>query len=417
MIGFAAAMDLTMAALVVEPMKRDLSLSDVQIGLLQGTAYGVAYGICSMPFGRLIDSVRRTRLMVAGALIWVAALGVTAAARDVAPLVACRATLGGMTALLIPASLSLVGDLFPPERRSVAIGLLTAGQALGQGFGLYAGGRAFDALSQAYLENHTSLGNLAPWRVLYVIAAMLCLLLVPALASLREPARQERTGGPGSIGNALRRLWSFRGFIAPLLGALLFSVIPFQATSLWVAPLLMRKFALSPGQFSGWLSAITLGGGIMGAISGGALAELCRRHMGPRAVLLPALAAAVAAAPLSLFGISPDLPVFGFMLAVSLFCAGLIPTLGVLAFTLNIPNEIRGLAVGVYVMISALFGTATAPAVIALVSRAMGGEAMLGPALATVSVPCFLASAVFFGLAIRSRANIEQKAHSCEIVR
>ncbi len=339
MVGFVAAMDLTMAALVVEPMKRELALSDVQIGLLQGSAYGVAYGICSMPFGRLIDSMRRTRLMVAGALVWVAALAATSVAHRLAPLIACRAALGCMTALLIPASLSLVADLFPPERRSMATGLFTAGQALGQGFGLYAGGLAFDALGRAYAADPASLGGLSPWRVLYLAAAACCLALLPALASLREPARQERMAEPGSTGAALRLLWNYRGFIAPLLAALLFSVIPFQAASTWTAPVLMRRFGLSPGQFAGWLSAVTLGGGIAGAVGGGGLAELCRRRLGPRGVLIPAFVAALAAAPLSLFALMPNLGLFLLLLTPSLFCAGLIPTLGAVAFTLNIPTR------------------------------------------------------------------------------
>ncbi len=61
-----------------------------------------------------------------------------------------------------------------------------------------------------------------------------------------------------------------------------------------------------------------------------------------------------------------------------------------MAFTLNIPNEVRGLAVSIYVMGAALFGSAVAPALTAPVSRAMGGEPMLGPAIAVVSVPCLL---------------------------
>ena len=406
MVGFVAAMDLTMAALVVEPMKRELTLSDVQVGLLQGTTYGVAYAVCSMPFGRLIDNTRRTRLMLAGALVWVAALGATSVAHNLAPLIACRAALGGMTALLIPASLSLVADLFAPEQRSMATGLFTAGQAVGQGFGLYAGGLAFDALGRAYASDHASLGGLSPWRVLYVAAALFCLALLPALASLREPARQERTAEPGGTGAALRLLWAYRSFMVPTLAALLFSVVPFQAATAWVAPVLMRKFALSPGQFAGWLSAVTLGGGIAGAVSGGVLAEACRRRLGPRGVLVPALAAALVAAPLSLFALMPNLALFLLLLAPSLFCAGLIPTLGAVAFTLNIPNEVRGLAIGIYVMGAALFGSAVAPALTALVSQAIGGETMLGAAIAVVSVPCLLASAGFFGVAIRKKKGL-----------
>ncbi len=77
-----------------------------------------------------------------------------------------------------------------------------------------------------------------------------------------------------------------------------------------------------------------------------------------------------------------------------------------MAFTLNIPNEVRGLAVSIYVMGAALFGSAVAPALTAPVSRAMGGEPMLKPAIAVVSVPCLLVSALFFGIAIRRGRDV-----------
>jgi hypothetical protein len=90
---------------------------------------------------------------------------------------------------------------------------------------------------------------------------------------------------------------------------------------------------------------------------------------------------------------------------MGLFCNAVVQMVGVLAFTLNLPNEIRGLGLGVYTLVAALLGIATAPAAIALVSRALGGEAMLGQAIAIVSVPCAILSALFFGLAMRGRAT------------
>ncbi|MFD1961012.1 hypothetical protein ACFSHP_22060 [Novosphingobium panipatense] len=47
-------------------------------------------------------------------------------------------------------------------------------------------------------------------------------------------------------------------------------------------------------------------------------------------------------------------------------------TIGVIAITLNVPNEIRGLALGANVFVSAVFGAATAPTAIALLSSALG---------------------------------------------
>jgi len=73
--------------------------------------------------------------------------------------------------------------------------------------------------------------------------------------------------------------------------------------------------------------------------------------------------------------------------------------------SLNIPNEIRGLCIGAYVLVVALFGTDTVPMAVALVSRALGGETMLDQAIALVSAPSATASAICFGVTMRSRAR------------
>ncbi len=404
LVGFVTALEAAMAPLLIEPMKRDLSLSDVQIGLLQGTAFGLAYGLTSMPLGRLIDSGTRTRQLTAGLVLYAVAMAGSAFAHGIGLLLVCRALLGMVTALLLPASISLLADLFRPDRRTVATSLFVVGQACGQAVGIFAGGIVFDAVSRLLVIDPGRLGGLTAWRTLYLGAAAICLLLVPLLATLREPARQERQEEARSTSSALRELWAYRGFIAPLVAGLLFSTIALQAPAVWAAPLLVRDFGLTPGGFAGWLGAVTLGGGILGTLAGGQLAELGRRRGGSRGVLLPAFVAVLAVAPLSCFALAPSVRLFATMLALILFCFGLVQTVGVLAFTLNIPNEIRGLGLGVYTLVAALFGTATAPAATALVSRALGGEAMLAQAIVVVSAPSAVVSALFFGLAMRGHA-------------
>ena len=222
---------------------------------------------------------------------------------------------------------------------------------------------------------------LLPQRLAFITAmdiTMTGLLIEP----MNEPARQERGGEIRSGFLALLKLWSYRAFIAPMLAASLFSVIALHFASVWAAPVRIRTFGQTPGRFAGWLSGITLAGGIVGALAGGRLAKLARRRGG--------------------------LPLFAVMLGLELFCAGLISTIGIVALTLNIPNEIRGLCIGAYMLVVALFGTATAPMAIAFVCRALGDEAKPGQAIARVSAPSAVASAICFGFAMRSDARLRR---------
>lgn len=192
----------------------------------------------------------------------------------------------------------------------MATSLFAGGQACGQAAGILIGGAAFDFLARTA----PSVAGLTPWRTLYVTAAAVCGVLLVLVFTLREPVRQEMELA-GDTRGGWRELWAYRGFLAPLLGGLLFSVIAVQAAHVWAAPLLMRTFDLSPGDFAGWLSAVTLTGLIIGALAGGQLAELGRRRGGRSGVLLPAAIAAFASAPLALFAVAPNLPGFAVLLA------------------------------------------------------------------------------------------------------
>lgn len=400
-LGFFLSMDITLTTLLIEPMKRDMSLTDLEVGLLQGTAFGLALGIASIPAGRLIDRTVRMRLLIGGLCAWIAAMIVTGLAPNFLSLVVGRAILGANAALLVPAAFSLAADLYPPERRSVATSLLVVGQATGQGIGILAGGLAFDRLTGWHEADPDLLFGLPPWRLLYLAAALLGIVILLLLAPIREPARQEQKDQSGKTSVALRELWQYRGFLLPLIVALLLSQVTIQAASVWATPILIRNHHLTPGQFAGWLSAVLLIGGIAGAAGSGLLGKLGQLYGGRAGVLVPAVIAALAIAPLSLFGMTTSVPLFAVMLTAHIFAGAVVATLGVIAITLNIPNEVRGLALGTNTLLTAIFAGATAPPLIALVSSSFGGESQLGVAIAALCVPCAMGAALCFTRTIR----------------
>lgn len=89
------------------------------------------------------------------------------------------------------------------------------------------------------------------------------------------------------------------------------------------------------------------------------------------------------------------------MLGLAIMFGAAIAIVGLVAITLNMPNEVRGLAIGASIFMTAVFGVATGPAAIAFVSVWLGGETMLGSAIAAVAAPCSLIAALFFVMAMR----------------
>lgn len=399
LLGFVLTTDITLTSLLIEPMKRDLRLTDVEVALVQGTAYGLALGVASLPMGRLIDSVSRRLLLAIGLGTWAVALCVIGLSGSLGTLIGGRMALGVVAALVVPAGFSMAADLFPPERRSVSTSLLVAGQALGQGCGILFGGLAFDALTRAGWP-----GSLQPWRTLYLAAALVGVVLILLLIPLREPRRQERRAVGSDTRRAIRELWSYRAFLVPLTLGLLFAQVTIQAAAIWASPMLIRR-GLTPGTFAGWLGPVLLVGGILGSLAGGWLAEAGRRRAGRRGVLIPAAILAGLIAPASLFPLASSLALFGALLGAHVFAGAVAATIGVISITLVIPNEIRGLALGMNTFVAAVFGAAGAPAAVALISRALGGEQMLSYAFAALCIPAALLATLALILAARSRAE------------
>ena len=60
-------------SLLVDQIKADLKISDFQISLIQGLAFAIFFTVASIPIGRLIDRVNRTRAIAVGIAAWSAA--------------------------------------------------------------------------------------------------------------------------------------------------------------------------------------------------------------------------------------------------------------------------------------------------------------------------------------------------------
>ena len=57
-------------ALLVQPIKADLGMSDAQIGLLNGIAFGLFFAFMGMPLGWLADRWSRIGTIILGVGIW-----------------------------------------------------------------------------------------------------------------------------------------------------------------------------------------------------------------------------------------------------------------------------------------------------------------------------------------------------------
>src|SRR4051812_38105705 len=65
-----SAIDRTVLNLLMQPIKQDFSLTDTQLGLLQGAAFGFVHTAMTIPLGLLADRAARNRIISCGVAFW-----------------------------------------------------------------------------------------------------------------------------------------------------------------------------------------------------------------------------------------------------------------------------------------------------------------------------------------------------------
>jgi MFS family permease len=153
-------------------LRQALHISNADIGLLVAVTSAVA-AVASLPFGALVDRVRRTGLLTWTIVLWGAAMLASATAPSFGALLIDRVFLGAVTAAAGPAVASLVGDWFPSAERGRIYSYILSGELLGAGLGFAVTGD-IAALS---------------WRLAFIILALPTIPLALWMSRLPEPRR------------------------------------------------------------------------------------------------------------------------------------------------------------------------------------------------------------------------------------
>jgi len=186
--------DRAMFTLLIQPIKQAFLLSDVQIGLLSGLSFGLAYSIFSLPVGWLSDFWPRNRILAAGALIWTSATATCGIASSLLTLFICRIGVGVGEAVVYPTAMTTVSDVVPRQRVSHAIGTVITGGFVGSGLALIGGGLILRTLGE---HGHIALpliGVVSAWRFAFLAAAVPGFFLAPLLVfTVRDPRHAPAT--------------------------------------------------------------------------------------------------------------------------------------------------------------------------------------------------------------------------------
>ncbi len=184
--------DRQIVSILAVDIKRDLNLTDADMGFLMGAAFAVFYALFGIPLGRLADNWNRVKLLSVGLALWSTMTALSGFARNQITLSLARMGVGIGEATASPTAYSLISDYFPKKQRATALAIYSSGLYLGGGVSLFIGAKVV----QAWNDAHPSGGPLGRvgWQAAFLVVGIPGLLLALWVASLREPKRGAMDG-------------------------------------------------------------------------------------------------------------------------------------------------------------------------------------------------------------------------------
>jgi MFS family permease len=362
--------DRTILSLLVGPMRRELQISDTQVGLLQGLAFALFYTICGLPIGHLADRYNRRNIIAIGILVWSAATALCAGARSFTSLFLARMGVGVGEAALSPAAFSLISDYFPKERLSAALSVYSMGVFIGSGLALMVGGLVVQAVTQLPSMEVPLVGLIAPWRFTFLAVGLPGVLVALLVYTIREPLRRnalrlhDGQAARLSVGEAaaqLRMRWESVLGVSVGMGGQAMCTYSFTA---WGPTFFQRLHGWTPAQTGRNLGMVILLTGCAGMYLGGALSDRWLKQGIREAPLKVGVLSAIFTA--LFFGVAFLTP--GASAGWTL--GWLVPALFFLAFPIGsayaslqliFPNQVRGQVTALLLVIFNLIGLTLGP--------------------------------------------------------
>jgi MFS family permease len=394
-----AIVDRIAIALLVQPIRADLGISDAQMGLLQGFAFGIFYSVFAIPIGWLADRHSRRAVLATGIVLWSAATMLCGLAQGFGQFFLARVGVGIGEASVTPAGSSLIADYFPPGERGRAYGAFMLGSTLGVGLAYFIGAFAIAASGRLRDIAPAWLGGVADWQIVFFLIGMPGLLLaVLVFGTIGEPLRRDRllaamTAGARPLLDLIRRNTSTYLII---IGGAALNLIVIYAHLAWFPTLFIRNHGWTAARVSVAFGSAVLPIGIVSAVTAGWLLNGLARRGRSDAPLLVMLAHA---AFFIVFGtavcLAPTAP-----LAYAAFVVVTIPAAWTYAAALTAlnqitPNELRGQMTGAYTLVTGLVSMGIGAYAVGLLSdEVFVGPQGVGSSLAAVTLACSALSAL-----------------------
>ena len=272
--------DRQILAILLPAIRDEFQVGDTILGLLAGTAFALFYVTLGIPIAQLADRFNRRNLIALAVAVWSGMTALSGFAANIWQLTLARVGVGIGEAGCSPPAHSMIADLYPPERRSSAMGFYTLGISAGIMLAYLAGGWVADNIG---------------WREAFFVVGIPGLLLAVLVRfTVQEPQRgasEQRadSGQRPSLLVVMRFLLARRSFLYMAVGAGISSFVGYAVVN-FLPSFIVRSFGMNVALLGLWLGLIYGISGGFGFFMGGYLADHIGRSGHRRALTFIALA-------------------------------------------------------------------------------------------------------------------------------
>lgn len=288
-VTFFALLDRQILILLAEPIRRDLGLSDLELGMIQGFGVALFAALASLPLGWASDRFDR-RLVLAVCITWWSAAVVGAGlSNSFGALLVSGAMVGAGEAGLAPVMYALIPLLFFGRERQVANSIAAMASVGGGALAFTAAGQIIAWAGSAGPGLPAPLAGMAHWRLSLFAAAAFAPFMILLVLSIRArravPVEKTDATADGlATETASAYFWRRRSpYLRFYLGGAMGS-FAFMALSVWLAVAAARVFEQAPGQIGGAFGLAQIGSAGAGFVLSVGAAHIWGGKLGP---LLP----------------------------------------------------------------------------------------------------------------------------------
>lgn len=390
-------LDRSLLGLALPMIKREFGTSDTMLGLVSGLAFIFLYAFLGIPIAWLADRTNRRNIIAIGLSFWSLMTVLTGYVGAIWQLAVARFLMGAGEACGIPPSNSIIADLFPPQRRPLAMAIFGTANSIAF--------IAFFPLAGWIAQNHG-------WRTMFIAMGLPGLLVaVLLMLTVKEPARTAAAQAPrvlqplGDMASEIGTLFSNKCFFWLFFGATLMGA-NIWAAGAWTPSFFTRVHHMTLGEVAGITGPVRGFVGAAGVLLGGLLLDRLPSDRLSLRITLPAVACMLVGPAEAIFLLGDRyaawLPAF---IVASLVT--LVHQAPVYAATANIVGpQRRALAIAVLVFGAGFIGNAAGPAAVGvftdMLSVRLGEHAIRYSMLIVAVTPilaglCLLRAAKHYG--------------------